>query len=590
MNYGDQFVDFLKSQGYTTVFYVAGGNIMHILNSSRSRLICIPVVHEVSAVIAAEYFNETSSSEKAFALVTAGPGLTNCVTGIAGAWLESRQVLIVGGQVKSSDLVSSSGVRQNGIQEIDGVKIVESICKAVVRIDSPTSMSTIADLLSQGESGRPGPVFLEFCLDIQAAPPVDIEINSVPDARTRKSSEDSMDLERLWELLDSSTRPILLIGGGTSRVSSKYLLGFAEKFNLPVMTTWNAADRIESSHPLYVGRPNTWGQRSSNVILQQSDLLIAVGTRLGLQQTGFNWQNFMPVGRVIQVDLDSTELQKGHPALDLGILSDSETFARTIAQEGVAKNYDFQEWLDFSLNVRAKLPLNEPGNSNFEGYLNPYSFVETLSEISADQDVIIPCSSGGAFTTMMQAFSQKSGQKIVTNKGLASMGYGLAGSLGASTANKNSRVILVEGDGGFAQNIQELGTVSQLKANLKIFLYSNEGYASIRMTQRNYFQGAYMGCDIETGLGLPDWEKMFSAYNISCMQIEEGFQDDAVFLNLFDSNSPAAFIVPIHPEQTYFPKISSSVTSNGQMVSDPLHKMSPPLSIHISTEVLRYTE
>jgi acetolactate synthase-1/2/3 large subunit len=162
-------------------------------------------------------------------------------------------------------------------------------------------MSKIADILSQGESGRPGPVFLEFCLDVQAAPPVDIEIDSVPDAETIKGSEDSIDLARFWELLDSSTRPILLIGGGTSRASSKDLLGFAERFKLPVMTTWNAADRIESSHPLYVGRPNTWGQRSSNIILQQSDLLIAVGTRLGLQQTGFNWKNFAPLAKILQV-------------------------------------------------------------------------------------------------------------------------------------------------------------------------------------------------------------------------------------------------------------------------------------------------
>jgi len=169
------------------------------------------------------------------------------------------------------------------------------------------------------------------------------------------------------------------------------------------------------------------------------------------------------------------------------------------------------------------------------------------------------------------------------------MGYGLAGAIGASVSNGNSRVILVEGDGGFAQNIQELGTLSQLKANVKIFLYSNEGYASIRMTQRNYFQGAYMGCDIATGLGLPNWELIFSAFNIPCLKIAENFEEDENFLEIFESKTPAAFIVPIHPEQTFFPKISSSVTANGQMRSDPLHKMTPPLSIQSSIEVFRYT-
>jgi acetolactate synthase-1/2/3 large subunit len=589
VNYGDQFIDFLKSQGYTTVFYVAGGNIMHVLNSCRTRITCIPVVHEVSAVIAAEYFNELSTTEKAFALVTAGPGLTNCVTGIAGSWLESREVLIVGGQVKSSDLMSKYKVRQNGIQEIDGLAIVSSICKATARIETPVSMSTLAELISQASSGRPGPVFLEFCLDVQGAEPIEADLNPELSTRVEDGFKDFPESEVFWEMLNSSSRPILLIGGGVARLTSKSLINFAERFNIPVMTTWNGADRIGSSHRLYVGRPNAWGQRSSNVILQQSDLLIAVGTRLGLQQTGFNWQNFLPVGRVIQVDLDSAELEKGHPNVALGICQDSEFFAKAILEMSLNKFYNFQGWLDFASEVRGKLPLSDPENSNHASYINPYNFVQTLSKISGNQDVIIPCSSGGAFTTMMQAFLQKDGQRLVTNKGLASMGYGLAGALGASTANRESRIVLVEGDGGFAQNLQELGTVAQLDSNLKIFIYSNEGYASIRMTQRNYFQGAYMGCDVSTGLGLPNWERLFSAYDIPCMRIGEGFENDQSFLALFESECPAAFIVPIHPEQTYFPKILSSVTANGQMISDPLHKMSPPLSIHLTAEILRYT-
>jgi acetolactate synthase I/II/III large subunit len=589
MNYGDQFIDFLKSEGYTTVFYVAGGNIMHILNSSRSRLTCIPVVHEVSAVIAAEYFNESSSMEKAFALVTAGPGLTNCLTGIAGAWLESRNVLIVGGQVKVSDLKADLGVRQNGIQEIDGVQIVQSLCKIAARIDRPYFRSELGALISLGERGRPGPVFLEFCLDVQASPPIEIDSKLLGFPDTQSPPMSNIDLSCFWNLFDLSERPILLIGGGVSRTASTALLNFAEQFNLPVMTTWNGADRISSHHHLFVGRPNTWGQRSANVILQQSDLLIAVGTRLGLQQTGFNWQEFLPVGKVVQVDIDEAEIKKGHPNVTLGINTDCGIFSESIRKESKSRQYDFLPWLEFAMSVRQKLPLNEIHNSNHEGFLNPYTFVEKLSKLSSEDDVVIPCSSGGAFTTMMQAFQQKSNQKIITNKGLASMGYGLAGAIGASVSNRNSRVVLVEGDGGFAQNIQELGTVSQLKTNLKIFLYSNEGYASIRMTQKNYFQGDYMGCDIATGLGLPNWELIFSAFSIPCLKIAENFDVDESFLDLFNSKTPAAFIVPIHPEQTFFPKISSSVTANGQMSSDPLHKMTPPLSIQSSSEVFRYT-
>jgi acetolactate synthase-1/2/3 large subunit len=589
MNYGDQIVTLLESEGYTTVFYVSGGNIMHILNSCRTKMRCVPVIHEMSAVIAAEYFNETSNGQRAFALVTAGPGLTNCVTGIAGAWLESRNVLVIGGQVKSSDLMLDLGVRQNGHQEINGIKIVESLCKVSVRIDRPLPLKQLSDFLSQGVSGRPGPIFFEFCLDAQASPSIsseDLVTLETLDVATVGIGEE---MKAFWHLLNSSERPILLIGGGVSRDSAKKLISFAESMDMPIMTTWNGADRISSEHFLFVGRPNIWGQRSSNVILRQSDLLIAVGTRLSFYLTGFNWLEFVPDGKIVQVDVDQTELTKGHPVIELAINSDSVDFVYALEEHSKCSPKNFEEWLNFAQEVRKKLPLSESENSSHPGFLNPYEFVESLSKIVKSGEIVIPCSSGGAFTTMMQAFRQKDNQKIVTNKGLASMGYGLAGVIGAAVANRSSRAILVEGDGGFAQNCQELGTLAQIQGNVKIFLYSNEGYASIRMTQKNYFQGNYIGCDISTGLGLPNWEKLFSAYDIPCITIAEGFEKEGSFLELFESEFPAAFIVPIHSEQTYYPKISSSVDKSGQMKSDPLHMMTPPLSKLLSAEVFRYT-
>lgn len=589
MNYGDQVVTWLESEGYTTVFYVGGGNIMHILNSCRTKMRCVPVVHEMSAVIAAEYFNETSNGQLAFALVTAGPGLTNCVTGIAGAWLESRNVLVIGGQVKSSDLMLGLGVRQNGLQEINGVELVKSLCKVSIRIDRSLPLEQLSDFLLQGISGRPGPVFFEFCLDIQASPSITSEDTLTVQTSDRAGVGIPDKMSEFWELFNSSERPVLLIGGGVSRSLAKKLVSFAERLNLPIMTTWNGADRISSEHFLFVGRPNIWGQRSSNVILRQADLLIAVGTRLSFFLTGFNWSEFLPEGKIVQVDIDQAELTKGHPQIELAINSDSSNFINALEEQFNSTSVNFTAWLKFAQEIRSKLPLSEPENSNHPGFLNPYDFVETLSELAKEEDVVIPCSSGGAFTTMMQAFRQKGNQKLVTNKGLASMGYGLAGVIGASIANSSSRAILVEGDGGFAQNCQELGTLAQIQGNVKIFLYSNEGYASIRMTQKNYYDGNYMGCDISTGLGLPNWEKLFSAYDIPCLMITEGFERDKNFLDLFENDIPAAFIVPIHPEQTYFPKISSSVDKLGQMKSDPIHMMTPALSIQKSAEVFRYT-
>ena len=189
---------------------------------------------------------------------------------------------------------------------------------------------------------------------------------------------------------------------------------------------------------------------------------------------------------------------------------------------------------------------------------------------------------------MMQTFEIKNKQKMVTNKGLASMGYGLSGAIGASVANKDKRVILVEGDGGFAQNIQEIGTVAINQLNLKIFIFDDSGYASIRATQKNYFKGSYVGCDIETGLGLPQWEKLFDAWNLPALLLNKDFESDSQFINLFESKGPAAFIVSIDPEQTYFPKITSRITENGSMESNPLHQMTPDLDEELYKKVSVY--
>jgi acetolactate synthase-1/2/3 large subunit len=239
---------------------------------------------------------------------------------------------------------------------------------------------------------------------------------------------------------------------------------------------------------------------------------------------------------------------------------------------------DWAEWRTHARHIRSALPLSESINTTHTGFLNPFEFAINLAQICKSSDTVIPCSSGGAFTVMMQAFDQKFGQVIITNKGLASMGYGLAGAIGAALADRNRKTILVEGDGGFAQNLQELATVSVQNLNLKMFIFANNGYASIRMTQKNYFDGAYLGCDVESGLGFPDWPLLATAFGIKSQTLAEGFEKDVEFLESWNSNDPYLYVVPIHPEQTYFPKISSQVTASGSMESAPLHKMSPPLA------------
>jgi acetolactate synthase-1/2/3 large subunit len=579
MKHADQMILWLKEMGFTHCFFVSGGNSMHLLNAARQHMVCIPVVHEVSGGIAAEYFNESQLSVgKAFVLVTAGPGLTNLVTAIAGAYLESRELLVIGGQVKSTDLAKGA-LRQRGIQEIDGISITRSISKEAFRVEEPISKEHFVELVSESSTNRKGPVVIEVCLDAQGTPALaDSTKMNYSGAKAFAALHPSgEDIVKLRKKLLNCKRPVLLIGGGVSRKEFDQLLPEIEHWGVPVATTWNAADRIDSDHDLYIGRPNTWGQRSSNYLIQQADLVIAAGTRLGLQQTGFNWREFVPHGEVVHIDIDKAELEKGHPEVSATICADAASTLKLLLQD---QNLvpDWSSWRNHARSVRENLPLSEIENGTHPENLNPFDFALTLSGICNSLDTIIPCSSGGAFTVMMQAFNQKHGQVLITNKGLASMGYGLAGAIGAAVAGSSRRTVLVEGDGGFSQNLQELATVAVQKLNLKIFIFANNGYASIRMTQKNYFDGAYLGCDVESGLGFPDWSLLSTAFGLNSIVLSEGFESNSEFLTSWNSSDPCLYVVPIHPEQTYYPKISSQVTSSGSMESAPLHKMTPPLS------------
>jgi acetolactate synthase-1/2/3 large subunit len=591
MKYSELMVEWLEDLGYTHCFFVAGGNSMHLLDGVRKRMTCVPVVHEVAAGIAVEYFNEAGGEGRAFALVTAGPGLTNIVTALAGAYLESRECLVLGGQAKRTDLARGD-LRQRGIQEVDGRSIAAPVCVTSERIERPIGRARFVDLVRSGTTGRPGPVFLEVCLDAQGAPVDRDELERETPAALTGARDDGLEdpgwaAERIASLMSEAQRPVWLLGGGVTRATAERLRPALRESGVPLMTTWNAMDRLDAREPLHFGRPNTWGQRSANVLLQQADLVVALGTRLGLQQTGFNWQAFGPRAKVVQIDLDEAELAKGHPVLEDAVRTD----ANALLDELVAREYPpYDDWIGFCGRVRAQLPTVEDVNTTAGGYLDPYRFTRDLAELCRSDDLIVPCSSGGAFTVTMQTFAQREGQTIISDKGLASMGYGLSGSIGAALAHPSRRTVLLEGDGGFAQNLQELATVQVNGLNLKIFVFANEGYASIRMTQRNYFGGQYLGCDVASGLGFPDWAALFAAFGVPVHELDGNFPHDERFQALFDASGPAAFVVPIDPEQTYFPKISSRVAADGSMESNPLHFMSPDLPEDVAAQVLHFLQ
>jgi acetolactate synthase-1/2/3 large subunit len=505
MKFSDSIASNLVELGYTKCFSLGGGNIMHLVESLSKKMEIIPVLHEVSACIAAEHFNELSPDEKALVLVTTGPGLTNCVTAIASCFLESRELLVIGGQVKTSDLTFGD-LRQIGIQEVQGTKIVDPITKLSTRLLTPISAEKLASLASETWTGRKGPVFIEIPLDVQA-----IEVKStIPQFTTprgRPKFAGNSEVLEVSSMISNSSRPIFLLGGGLDYRAARKMAIDLEMLGIPIMTSWNGADRFDNNSQLFFGRPNTWGQRFSNVILQQADLVVSIGTRLGLQQTGFNWEEFAPLARIVQVDLDELELNKGRPKIEVPINADAEDFLWRLIQQLRDTNYKsadvLTEWIQFCGEVKSLLPISESVNSTHPGYWNPYDFYVELSSALDENDVLLPGSSGSSFTTAYQAIQIKPGTRILSSKALASMGYGLGAALGVAHV-RGKRPILVEGDGGFAQNLQDLGTLFHSQPSSKVFIWDNGGYASIRKTQQSYFNGHYVGCDTDTGLILPD--------------------------------------------------------------------------------------
>ena len=589
--YSDVIADLLVKNGYTTVFFVAGGNIMHLIESFSHKMKMIPVMHEVNAVIATDYFNasKVTNSGKALALVTVGPGVTNTATGIVGSYIDSREVLLIGGQVKSSDLKKLSQ-RQNGIQEADGIALLNSFTKNAIRLQTPLSIEGLESLIAESKSGRPGPVYLEICLDVQAAPvSANFEKSTTADVNQSANELSKNELDYICHSIEKAKRPLFLIGSGVPRQAALDCMKLFEEIRIPLATTWAGIDRVPANHHLYAGRPNTYGQRWANIYMQQADLLIVLGSSLGLQQTGFNTAEFLPNGKIIHLDIDPTVLNDSPFKEKYNIQTDLTVSLRGMLKRISEGSVDFEvraEWLRFKEELLQLLPLVETQTENSKGFINPFHFIMTLSELTTYEHAIVNCSSGGTCTSFMQTFQNQKDQIILSSKGLGSMGIGPGGAIGMQIAT-GKRTLLFDGDGGFIQNSQELGVISARNLPIKMFIFSNDGYASIRTSQKKYFSGNYVGCDAATGLGFPDLELFASAFNVNFLRLSKEIDWDLV-IGIINDQKPWLVEVKIDPEQEFLPKINSRITQSGSMESNPLHIMWPDIDSQVSSIVFPY--
>jgi acetolactate synthase-1/2/3 large subunit len=590
--------------GYSHCFYLAGGNIMHLVAAFSQYFEMVPVLHEVTAIISVDAFNELSSrsnlerNKKAFALVTVGPGLTQAVTGIVGSFIDSREVLIIGGQVKSTDL-KNSAERQRGMQEVDGISLIGQFTKFAKRVKEPISREEFRLIVSQTWKNRKGPVFIEVCLDIQGT--THPNQNVISDESKKFLAQEIEDLKNksdlqnqlisFRDLISKSKRPLLLLGGGVS-LSQGEIEPLLQFWGLPVATTWNAADRVSASSEFYAGRPNWWGQRWANFVIQQCDLLIVVGSSLGFHQTGFNLESFAPSSALIQIDIDSTAFSRLESKKSICIRVDANQFLSrylvSVLQGCTEEKKAWQSWIRYIQFLRQKLPLVEESTMpNKDFFINPYHFIHDLiSNFNSDLN-IVPCSSGGAYTCTMQVVEQKPNHLIVSSKGLGSMGYGIPAAIGAAFAN-NRITFCIEGDGGILQNIQDLGTIAINNLPIKLFVMSNSGYASIRGTQKNYFEDKVFGCDVQSGVGIPDFGLISRAFGIEYQIITKAEYESGEWRKNLMSKSPELFEVLVSPEQNFHPRIESKLLDSGTIISNPIHKMYPELNYETEKAVSEF--
>jgi acetolactate synthase-1/2/3 large subunit len=541
---------------------------MHLNDSlgRHTKLKFVCNLHEQGCAIAAEAYGQYAGL--GVALVTTGPGGTNTITGLAGAWLESTPMLVISGQVKRADLTGGRGVRQIGFQEIDIVTIVKPITKFAKTVIDPSLIKCVLEeAVWTATHGRKGPVWIDIPLDVQAAEidPSKLKgfVPRLPE--TIDASVLTVAAQKTLELLAGSKRPVALVGNGVRHSGAiDAFIFWAEKIGIPVMTTWKSLDFIQESHPLYVGRPGAVGQRAANFAQQKCDLLICIGARLDYGQTAYNHPHFAPNAKRVVVDIDENELAKLEMDLAVSLAADAGDFLRELianANEVVFPNWE--GWLSKCWSWKRRFPIVLP------------SYRSVSSGVLVNNELVVPGSSGACSEVTCQALPVSSAIRVLNTQGLGAMGFGIPAALGACLAGDGRRTICIDGDGGFPMNAQELALIAHLNLPIVFFVLNNLGYGSIRTTQVNYFNRRFMACDEASGLHLQDLAMLAGSAGIPYSKIESQIGLRESIATILRVQGPVICDVSMTPDQFTQPKVSSKQNSDGRMVTMPMEDLWP---------------
>lgn len=569
-------------------FLVTGGGAMH-LNDSIGHTEGLSYVcnhHEQASAIAGEGYYR-ASGKLAVTCVTTGPGGTNAITGVLGQWLDSIPGLYISGQVKQSTTIAACPdlpLRQLGDQEADIKSMVQSITKYCVTITDVRDVKREIDkAIAIALSGRPGPVWIDVPLDIQGGYVEEAELREFDPAELPDPIDHELvdsQLRQLVEKIQQAEAPVIYVGNGVRLAGrTERFIQLAERLGIPVVTAISGSDIIWHDHPLCFGKPGICGDRIGNIMVQNSDLLIVMGTRLSIRQVSYAYDLLAPRAYKVMIDADDAELRKPTLSIDLKIhalLQEAIDKLLVLTAQHTTTATRFAPWREWGRAIEKRLPTLFDDNPDCPGYANSYKFADELFRQLHQGDVVVT-GNGTAYTCTYQAMQVKQGVRVFANQGCAAMGYGLPAAIGACVSNEKGRTVCVTGDGSIQMNLQELQTLVTYQLPLKLFVIENESYLAIKTTQKSFFKGRFTGSNPASGVICPDLSKIAAAYGIPYLSISENGQPlaDAISRTLATEGSVICE-VHMHPEQTLFPKSASFMDKEtGRMTSAPLEKMAP---------------
>lgn len=586
MKVSDYIASFLVENGIRDLFLIAGGGMMHLLDSAARN----PALHlvynlneQASAICADSYAQYTGNLGAC--MVTTGPGATNAVTGCAGAWTDSDPVLFISGQCRTEQMGQLKGLRIYGAQEIAIVPCVRPITKYAMTVLRPEEIRYhLEKAVYLATHGRKGPVWVDVPLDVQGAQ-VDPDSCRSFDPQAEGLAErlpiESTQMEALYHLLNQSKRPAVLAGHGVVAAGRQDgLRRFAEDFQIPVLATWRARGIFGDEEPLFLGSPGIPAARFSNYILQNADFLLIIGSRLNPAVTAYDERNFAPNAQKVIVDIEAAEIEKLDMCFTLRFTADAADFMDALLEQ----RYQYQpvprhEWLHYCRRMKEKYPLRlERQPLDNEGKTDGFAFADRLSDYSKPTDIFVGSSSGRTCGISHMAYRLKKGQRFITSMGLGSMGWCLPSAISCCIASGKQRTLLLEGDGSLQHNIQELALIRSLKLPVKLFVFSNQGYASIHAMQRVNFHSHFAGCDAASGLGMPPLESVARLYSLPYTRIESNEQIDPVLKVVMADEEPCLCEVC---GSVYFDEIPKSMTianPDGTFTSSKLENLYPFVS------------